>query len=65
MEFVSHVKCRQLQTQRSAYQNNTLYFATRLGWLATEFYVYTLSISLPMLKFKTLSTVETLTSKHK
>jgi hypothetical protein len=37
MEFVSHVKFRQLQTQRLAYQNNTFSFATRLGWLATEF----------------------------
>jgi hypothetical protein len=35
MEFVSHVKFRQLQTQRLAYQNNTFSFATRLGWLAT------------------------------
>ena len=25
-----------LQTQRWAYQNNTFFFATRLGWLATE-----------------------------
>jgi hypothetical protein len=33
MEFVSHVKFRQLQTQRWAYQNNTFSFATRLGWL--------------------------------
>jgi hypothetical protein len=49
MEFVSHVKFRQLQTQRLAYQNNTFSFATRLGWLATEFYDYTLSIRLPML----------------
>ena len=48
MEFVSHVKFRQLQ----AYQNNTLSFATILGWLATEFYDYTLSISLPMLNLK-------------
>jgi hypothetical protein len=64
MEFVSHVKFRQLQTQRYAYQNNTLSFATRLGWLATECYDNTLSISLPMLNLK-LSTVETLTPKHK
>ena len=49
MEFVSRVKFRQLQTQCWAYQNNTFSFATRLGWLATEFYDYTLSISLPML----------------
>jgi hypothetical protein len=52
MEFVSHVKIRQLQTQRQAYQNNTLSFATRLGWLATEFYDYTFSISLSMLNIK-------------
>jgi hypothetical protein len=64
MEFVSHVKFRQLQTQSYAYQNNTLSFATRLGWLATECYDNTLSISLPMLNLK-LSTVETLTPKHK
>jgi hypothetical protein len=49
MKFVSHVKFRQLQTQRLAYQNNTFSFATRL---ATEFYDYTLSISLPMLNLK-------------
>ena len=29
-----------------------LFFATRLGWLATEFYDYTFSISLPMLNIK-------------
>ena len=52
MEFVSHVKFRQIQTQRYAYQNNTLSFATRLGWLATEFYDYILSISLHMLNLK-------------
>ena len=35
-----------------AYQNNTLSSATSLGWLATEFYDYTLSVSLPMLNLK-------------
>ena len=43
----SSVNCR-----HNAYQNKALYFATRLGWLATEFYDYTLSISLPMLNLK-------------
>jgi hypothetical protein len=38
IEFVSHVKFRQLQP--------------RFGWLATEFYDYTLSISLAMLNLK-------------
>jgi hypothetical protein len=52
MAFGSHVKFRQLQTQRLAYQNNTFSFATRLGWLATEFYDYRLSISLPIYFFK-------------
>jgi hypothetical protein len=28
------------------------FFATRLGWLTTEFYDYTLSISLPVLNLK-------------
>jgi hypothetical protein len=46
MEFVSHVKFRQSQTQRYAYQNNTTSFATRLEWLPTKYYDYTLSISL-------------------
>jgi hypothetical protein len=41
-----------LQTQRQAYQNNTLSFATRLGWMATGFYDYTCSISLSMLNIK-------------
>ena len=43
---------RQLQTQRQAYQTNTLSFVSRLGWLATEFYDYILSISLLMLNLK-------------
>jgi hypothetical protein len=33
-------------------QSNTLSFATRLGWLATAFYDYTLAISLPILNLK-------------
>ena len=52
MEFVSHVKFRQLQTQRYAYQNNTFSFATRLGWLATEFtsHFHKLYIKFPLLR---------------
>jgi hypothetical protein len=53
-----------IDMRRKFNQNNTFSFATTLGWLDIEFYDYTLSISLPMLNLK-LSTVETLTPKHK
>ena len=64
MEFVSHVKFRQLQTQGQAYQNNTLSFAARLGWWATDFYDYTRSISRPMLNLKLCQQLKQ-TPKHK
>ena len=44
----SSVNCR----HNARHIRHTLSFATRLGWLATEFYDYTLSISLPMLNLK-------------
>jgi hypothetical protein len=53
-----------LRYSGEAYQNNTLSFATRLGWWATEFYDYTLSISRPMLNLKLYQQLKQ-TPKHK